>query len=63
MANAPQQAAPQQKTPFGNKIAVAIMLGLALIVCILEWTHNGSAHQQEAATSHHSVHSTSGAGG
>ena len=65
MTDAPQQPAPEQKTPFGNKIAACIMLGLGLIVGVVEWTHGTGGRQQQAETSHHSLHSaaTTGSGG
>lgn len=64
MTDAPQQAVPEQKTRLGNKIAVGIVLGLGLIVGALELMHSPGGHQQQAATSHHSLHSaTTGSGG
>jgi hypothetical protein len=66
MANAPQQAAPQHKTPIGNKIAAFIMIGLGVILGVLELTGGGDGgRQQQAASSHHSLHSaaTTGSGG
>jgi hypothetical protein len=64
MANAPQQTAPEKKTPLGNKIALCIMLGLGLIAGVLQLTHGNGGRQQEAASSHHSLHSaTTGSGG
>ncbi len=65
MTDAPQQTAPQQKTPFGNKIAACIILGLGLIVGVVEYTHGTGGRQQQAETGHHSLHSaaTTGSGG
>jgi hypothetical protein len=55
MAGTPQQALPEKKTPRGNKVAFCIMVGLALIVGLIEWTHGIGGHQQQ--TAHHSLHS------
>jgi hypothetical protein len=61
---APQQSAPQTKAPRANKIAACIMLGLGLVVGVFEWTHGSGGRQQQAETSHHSLHSatTTGSG-
>ena len=65
MTDAPQQPAPEIRTPLGNKIAACIMIGLGLVVGVVEWTHGTGGRQQQAASGHHSLHSaaTTGSGG
>jgi hypothetical protein len=64
MATAPQQTAPEPKASLGNKIAAGIMIGLGVILGILELTGGTGGRQQQAASSHHSLHSaTTGSGG
>ncbi len=67
MPDAPQQTAPRNDVPLGNKIAIAIMIGLGAVICAYELMHdNGRRLQQDAAApSHHSLQSaaTTGSGG